>query len=79
MFPYSEDNQTVSSQNFHKFLLDYQKDFSFGEDQKAVQNFICDFIQDPQREIQEPYLSVFEVQSARISANMCLGKIYLKL
>lgn len=60
-FPYSDDSQIVTSHNFHRFLLDYQKDFGFGKDQKAIPNFICDFIQDPQREIQEPYLSIPEV------------------
>ncbi|XP_031621922.1 1-phosphatidylinositol 4,5-bisphosphate phosphodiesterase gamma-1-like, partial [Contarinia nasturtii] len=41
------------------FLVEYQKEF-FGKDQKAVSNFICDFIQDPQREIQEPYFTISE-------------------
>lgn len=61
-FSYTEDNQTVTSQNFLKFLVNHQKDFGLGKDQKAVSNFICDFIQDPQREIQEPYLTISEVR-----------------
>lgn len=67
IFPYSKNDQTVSSQSFHDFLLDYQKDFSFGKDHKLVSDFISNFVQDPQRETQEPYLTIPEVSSKALS------------
>lgn len=64
-FPFTEENQTVTSQNFYSFLTHFQKDSGFGKDQKTISNFICDFVQDPQREIQDPYLTISEVSPSR--------------
>lgn len=59
--PYAKDNQTVSLQSFHDFLIDHQKDSDFARDLKSVSEFISNFVQDPQREVQELYLTIPEV------------------
>lgn len=59
-FPYTKDNQTVLLRDFQAFTVHDQKDLS-GNDDKAVSNFIRDFIQDPQRDIQEPFFTISEV------------------
>jgi phosphatidylinositol phospholipase C gamma-1 len=55
---YSSDGEIVTLQEFQKFLKD-QND-PMGNDEKAITNFIREFVQDTQREIQEPYLTVSE-------------------
>lgn len=47
-------------QGFHQFLLNEQSDASLARDIKSVSNFISDFVQDPLRDIQEPYLTISE-------------------
>lgn len=61
-FPHTKDNQTVTLQSFCQFLLNEQNDLAIGKDMKSVSNFISEFVQDPQREIQEPYLTISEVE-----------------
>lgn len=51
--------KTVSLQEFERFLIREQRHI-FEKDDKDVSQFICDFLRDPQREIQEPYLSTVE-------------------
>lgn len=48
-------------QCFQNFLLNDQKDVSLGKDIKKVSDLICEFVQDPAREIQEPFLTIQEV------------------
>lgn len=55
---YSSDGENVTLKEFQKFLKD-QKD-PMGNDERAITNFIREFVQDTQREIQEPYLTVTE-------------------
>lgn len=57
---HSPDNQTVSLHSFYQFLLNDQNDLAIGKDIKSVSNFIIDFVQDAQREVQEPYLTISE-------------------
>ncbi|XP_030750382.1 1-phosphatidylinositol 4,5-bisphosphate phosphodiesterase gamma-1 isoform X2 [Sitophilus oryzae] len=56
---YSSTLQNVSFQELQRFLKDEQKD-DLGNDREAIRNFICDFLRDPQRDIQEPYFTVSE-------------------
>lgn len=57
---HSPDNQTVSLHSFYQFLLNDQNDLAIGKDIKSVSNFIIDFVQEAQREVQEPYLTISE-------------------
>lgn len=41
------------------FLINEQVD-SLGNDDRAVSQFVCDFLKDPQREVQEPFLTIPE-------------------
>lgn len=59
-FSHTEDHQTVHLQGFQAFLLNEQKDLT-ARDEKTVSNFIRDFVQDPQRDIAEPFLTISEV------------------
>lgn len=61
-FTYSKDNQTVNLHGFHQFLSSDQNDLAVVRDLKSVSNFINDFVQDPQREVEEPYLTISEVR-----------------
>lgn len=57
---FSKDSETVNLDEFHEFLSTNQDDFL--RDAKAVSNFITEFVQDPQREVQQPYLTISEVR-----------------
>lgn len=59
-FPYSKDNETVQLQDFQSFLTSDQDD-PLGKDDRAVSTFLRDFVQDPLRDVQEPYLTIPEV------------------
>ncbi|GAB0091623.1 1-phosphatidylinositol 4,5-bisphosphate phosphodiesterase gamma [Sergentomyia squamirostris] len=58
-FPYSKNDQIVSLQEFQRFLVKEQDD-SEASDKVFVSNLIKDFIQDVQRDVQEPYLTLPE-------------------
>ncbi|XP_055596548.1 1-phosphatidylinositol 4,5-bisphosphate phosphodiesterase gamma-1 isoform X2 [Uranotaenia lowii] len=57
--PYSKNGQTVTLKEFEKFLHDVQND-PMGNDDNAVSNFIREYVQDPIRDVQEPYLKIQE-------------------
>lgn len=57
--PYSENSETVSLKEFQRFLLNEQNDEKANDDQ-SISNFIRDFVQDTQREVQEPYFTINE-------------------
>ncbi|XP_062715033.1 1-phosphatidylinositol 4,5-bisphosphate phosphodiesterase gamma-1 isoform X2 [Aedes albopictus] len=57
--PYSKNGQTVTLKEFQKFLLEVQND-PLGNDEKATSNFIREYVQDPIRDVQEPYLKIQE-------------------
>lgn len=56
---YSSNLKTVSLQEVESFLVSEQND-RLGNDDRAVSQFICDFLRDPHREIQEPYFTISE-------------------
>lgn len=53
---YSKNTQTVSLQEFQCFLIDHQND-TLGNDEHKASAFIRDYLQDPQRDVQEPYFT----------------------
>ncbi|KAH8304194.1 1-phosphatidylinositol 4,5-bisphosphate phosphodiesterase gamma-1 [Drosophila kikkawai] len=60
-FPYSEDQQTVRPAELKRFLETEQRDISASElSAAAIATFIRDFVQDVERDVQEPYLSISE-------------------
>lgn len=59
-FPYSKDNETVQLQSFQSFLIKDQND-PLGKEDRMVSTFLRDFVQDPLRDVQEPYLTIPEV------------------
>lgn len=59
-FPLIGENQNISTSSFLTFL-NSQRDHAFGGDVKTVSNFITELVQDPQRDVHEPYLTSFEV------------------
>lgn len=56
---YSKNGQTVTLKELQKFLTDVQNDQS-AHDEKAVANLIREYVQDPIRDVQEPYLKIQE-------------------
>ncbi|XP_018333855.1 1-phosphatidylinositol 4,5-bisphosphate phosphodiesterase gamma-1 [Agrilus planipennis] len=56
---YSENYQTVTLKEFQNFLLKEQRD-DLGKDQNKVSQFICDFLKDPQRDVQTPCFTLSE-------------------
>ncbi|XP_037936423.1 1-phosphatidylinositol 4,5-bisphosphate phosphodiesterase gamma-1-like [Teleopsis dalmanni] len=56
-FTYSKDSQIVTLKEFQRFLAEEQKETM---DDTGVSNFIRFFIQDIEREVQEPYLNISE-------------------
>ncbi|XP_017063656.1 1-phosphatidylinositol 4,5-bisphosphate phosphodiesterase gamma-1 [Drosophila eugracilis] len=57
-FPYSEDQQVVRPAELKQFLETEQRDVSASEiSNTAITTFIRDFIQDVERDVQEPYLT----------------------
>lgn len=59
---YSRNREIVSLQEFQKFLLEEQGD-SMAKNSVLVANFIKEYIQDVQRDVAEPYLTVQEVNT----------------
>lgn len=57
--PYSENGETVTLKEFESFLEAEQNDEKAKDDQ-FISNFIQEFVQDTQREVQEPYFTVNE-------------------
>lgn len=59
LLSYAEGGQTVTLQGFHHFLINEQQD-SLGTNDQEVSRFIREYLQDPQRDVQEPYFTVSE-------------------
>lgn len=57
--PYSDNTETVTLKEFQKFLLQDQSE-EYARDDQAISAFIQDFVQDTQREVQEPYFTINE-------------------
>lgn len=57
--PYSDNTETVTLKEFQKFLFQDQNEQIVLDDQ-VISNFIQEFVQDTQREVQEPYFTINE-------------------
>lgn len=58
-FAYSKNGQNVTLRDFELFLQQEQRE-SIGRDSSTVANFVREFVQDIEREVQEPYFTVSE-------------------
>lgn len=58
-FAYSKDGEIVTLREFEKFLLQEQRE-AIARDNNAVSNFMREFLQDVEREVQEPYFTISE-------------------
>lgn len=56
---YSDNGKTVTLQEFQSFLVQEQVD-PLGNDEREVSKFMRDFLQDSQRNVQEPYFTTME-------------------
>ncbi|KAL1501701.1 hypothetical protein ABEB36_006983 [Hypothenemus hampei] len=56
---YSTNHKNVTFQELQKFLQEEQND-PLAQNKETIRNFVSDFLKDPQRELQEPYLLVPE-------------------
>lgn len=56
---YSENGQSVTLQEFQSFLIEEQHD-NLGNDERTLSAFMRDYLQDPQRDVQEPYFTITE-------------------
>lgn len=63
-FAYSKDYQNVTLREFQAFLLKEQNE-PVARDDKVVSSIIRDFVQDSQREVQEPNFATAEVRRKR--------------
>jgi phosphatidylinositol phospholipase C, gamma-1 len=58
--PYAQENtETVTLKEFKSFLLNEQHD-DVAKDDSYISNFIQEFVQDTQREVEEPYFTISE-------------------
>ncbi|XP_068087156.1 1-phosphatidylinositol 4,5-bisphosphate phosphodiesterase gamma-1-like [Anabrus simplex] len=56
---YSENCERITVQEFQSFLSQEQQD-PLGDDEKLVSSFMRDYLQDSQRDVQEPYFTTME-------------------
>jgi phosphatidylinositol phospholipase C gamma-1 len=56
---YSANLKTVTSQEFQSFLLKEQND-DLSNDDRSVSRFICNFLKDPQMDVQDPHFTIAE-------------------
>lgn len=56
---YSQTGQIVTLQEFQNFLITEQQD-NLGNNELEISRFIREYLQDPQRDIQEPYFTFTE-------------------
>ncbi|KAF7987870.1 hypothetical protein HCN44_003733 [Aphidius gifuensis] len=57
---YSSDNNIIKLQDFQKFLINEQNDMTIANDTQKVSKFMRDYLQDPQRDVQDPYFTLNE-------------------
>ncbi|KAH8414921.1 hypothetical protein KR215_010812 [Drosophila sulfurigaster] len=58
-FNYSEDKKQLRPLEFKRFLESEQRDYSVG-DLGSISGFMRDFVQDVERDVQEPFLTIAE-------------------
>ena len=68
--PYSENHKFITVQEFQSFLVQEQQD-PMGNDEREVSHFMRDYLQDSQRNVQEPYFTTIEVWACNCSSDVC--------
>jgi len=71
---YSENRKFVTVQEFQSFLVQEQQD-AMGNDEREVSHFMRDYLQDSQRNVQEPYFTTIEVWTCDCSSYVCTLKL----
>jgi hypothetical protein len=66
---YSENGKIITLQEFQSFLIQEQRD-PMGNDEREVSRFMRDYLQDSQRNVQEPFFTTIEVQTCHYLSNM---------
>jgi phosphatidylinositol phospholipase C gamma-1 len=66
---YSENGKIITLQEFQSFLIQEQGD-PMGNDEREVSRFMRDYLQDSQRNVQEPFFTTVEVQLRDYSSKM---------
>ena len=59
LLSYSNDSKGYALQDFQDFLIKEQNDPS-GNDSSEVSRFVREYLQDPQRDVQDPYFTLSE-------------------
>ena len=57
---YSESGSMITLQEFQSFLIQEQRD-QLGNDEREVSRFMREYLQDSQRNVQEPFFTTVEV------------------
>ena len=67
---YSENGKIITLQEFQSFLIQEQQD-AMGNDEREVSRFMRDYLQDSQRNVQEPFFTTIEVWTCYYLNNVC--------
>jgi phosphatidylinositol phospholipase C gamma-1 len=67
---YSENRKFITVQEFQSFLIQEQVDV-MGNDERGVSDFMRNYLQDSQRNVQEPYFTTIEVWTCNCSSYVC--------
>lgn len=57
---YSENGKIITLQEFQSFLIQEQRD-TLANDEREVSRFMREYLQDSQRNVQEPFFTTIEV------------------
>jgi phosphatidylinositol phospholipase C gamma-1 len=74
---YSENGKIITLQEFQSFLIQEQGD-PMGNDEREVSRFMRDYLQDSQRNVQEPFFTTIEVRMCDYLSSMHRSK-FIKL
>jgi hypothetical protein len=66
---YSENGKIITLQEFQSFLIQEQRD-PMSNDEREVSCFMRDYLQDSQRNVQEPFFTTIEVWMCCYLSNM---------
>lgn len=60
LLSYSSTGNMFSLQDIQNFLINQQQEQQFGNNSNDVSRFMIDYLQDPQRDVQDPYFTCLE-------------------
>jgi hypothetical protein len=66
---YSENRKVITAQEFQSFLVQEQQD-AMGNDEREVSHFMRHYLQDSQRNVQEPFFTTIEVRTRNYSSDV---------